>query len=176
MRAPPSADGGGGDSAAASVSPSGDAGASADKPAKATVPDKRFDATADADRPQTQTSSAFNRGGDPFPGLSPDGTASVIGFAFSSKEGDVLADPFRGADGFVVVQLKQRKVATAEEFAKDRDTFEQELVRAKRDEALSLYVKRLRERAKDDIKIDQSYIQEAKVDGGASGTEEEDEY
>ena len=35
-----------------------------------------FDASTDGDRPQMQTSSAFNRGGDPFPGLSPDGTAS----------------------------------------------------------------------------------------------------
>ena len=56
-----------------------------------------------------------------------------------------------------------------------RETFEKALLTAKRDEALSLYVKRLREQAKDDIKVDESYIQEAKVDGGAGPAEEDEE-
>jgi peptidyl-prolyl cis-trans isomerase D len=142
-----------------------------------TSPAKSFDAGVDVDRPQTQTSSAFNRGGDPFQGLSPDGTAKVITFAFAGKEGEVLADPVRTPDGWDVVQLKQRKVATREEFEKDRPTFRDELVRAKRDETLSLYVKRLREQAKDDIKVEDAYIQEAKADGGTSSApEDEDEY
>jgi len=151
-----------------------DGGASA---ARAALPEKRFDASTDADRPQAQTSSAFNRGGDPFPGLSPDATAGIAAFAFSSKDGDVMAEPTRTADAFVVVQAKQHKAATREEFDKDRATFEQELMRNKRDEALCLYVKRLREQAKDAIKIDESFVQEAKVDGGAGGaTDEEEEY
>jgi hypothetical protein len=87
-----------------------------------------------------------------------------------------MGEPVRTADGFAVVQGKQHKVATREEFDKDRATFEQDLVRAKRDEALCLYVKRLREQAKDAIKIDESFVQEAKVDGGAgSATDEEEE-
>ncbi len=86
-----------------------------------------------------------------------------------------MAEPVRTAEAFVVVQLKQHKTATRDEFDKDRDTFVQELVRAKRDEALSLYVKRLREQAKDDIKIDESYVQEAKVDGGSVERRDEDE-
>jgi peptidyl-prolyl cis-trans isomerase D len=147
-----------------------------DKPA--TLPTKSFDASTDGDRPQTQTSSAFNRGGDPFQGLSPEGTVKVVSFAFSGKEGEVLADPVRTPDGWDVVQLKQRTVATREDFEKDRAIFQDELVRAKRDEALSLYVKRLREQAKDDIKVEDAYIQEAKADGGTSGSanEDEDEY
>jgi peptidyl-prolyl cis-trans isomerase D len=153
----------------------GDAGAAA--AATAALPDRGFDASTDGDRPQLQTSSAFNRGGDPFPGLSPEATASVIGFAFSGREGDVMPSPVRTAEGFAVVNLKQRKTATHEEFDKDRETFEQELLRGKRDEALSLYVKRLRGQAKDDIKIDSTFVQEAKVDGGApSANEDEDEY
>ncbi len=138
---------------------------------------KGFDASNDPDAPKVETSGAFNRGGDPFAGLSPDGTTTVLGFAFAptAKDGDVLADPVRTVDAFNVVQLKQHKVATREEFDKDRETFEKALVTAKRDEALGLYVKRLRDRAKDDVKIDDSYIQEAKVDGGAGGPAEEDE-
>ena len=86
-------------------------------------------------------------------------------------------EPTRTADAFVVIQAKQHKVATREEFDKDRATFEQELVRAKRDEALCLYVKRLREQAKDAVKVDESFVQEAKADGGtSSATDEEEEY
>jgi peptidyl-prolyl cis-trans isomerase D len=149
--------------------------AAADKPATS-LPDKRFDASSDADRPQVQTSSAFNRGGDPFPGLTPEGTTAIVAFAFSKKEGEVMADPVQMGDGLTVVQLKLRKVATRDEFQKDRDTFEDELVRAKRDEALSLYVKRMREQAKGDIQIDGSYVEEARADGGTSVTADEDEY
>ena len=87
-----------------------------------------------------------------------------------------MADPVHTGDGLAVVQLKLRKVATRDEFQKDRETFEDELVRAKRDEALSLYVKRMRERAKSDIQIDGAYIEEARVDGGTSVTADEDEY
>ncbi|HLK37693.1 MAG TPA: peptidylprolyl isomerase [Polyangiaceae bacterium] len=140
-------------------------------------PDMPFNASADSDRPKAQTSSEFNQGGDPFPGLSPDGTANVVAFSFSAKEGAVLPDPVRTPDGFAVVRLRQRKTATREQFDKDRATLEQELVRAKRDEAMSLYVKGLRAAAKDDLKIDDSYVAEAKVDGGAGGApEDEDEY
>ncbi|MDP9149922.1 MAG: peptidylprolyl isomerase [Myxococcota bacterium] len=145
------------------------------KTRKVAPPNVRFDAATDADRPQVETSSAFNRGGDPFQGLSPDGTAAVVRFAFSAADGDVIAEPVRTADAFVVVQLKQHKTATRDEFEKDREAVEEDLLRAKRDEAISSYVKRLRERAKDDIKIDESYVQEAKVNGGMGGTNDEEE-
>jgi peptidyl-prolyl cis-trans isomerase D len=152
-------------------------GATTATPSAAPLPEKAFDASVDADRPQAQTSTAFNRGGDPFPGLSPDGTTSVVGFAFSAQDGDVMAEPVRTPDAYTVVQLKQHKAATRDEFDKNHETFVQGIVRTKRDEALSLYVKRLREQAKDDIKIDSSFVQEAKVDGGASSSgEDEDEY
>ncbi len=175
LPAPANAADAGPSSGARASNAAGDAGAAAPTPGP--LPDKSFDASTDGDRPQMQTSSAFNRGGDPFPGLSPEATASVIGFAFAAQDGDVIAEPIRTADGFVIVVLKQHKVATREEFDKDRETFEQELLRGKRDEALSLYVRRLRDQAKDDIRIDLTFVQEARVDGGAQSTnEDEDEY
>jgi peptidyl-prolyl cis-trans isomerase D len=170
---PPAAADGGTDGATAAAT---DAGTTASKEKPAPPPEGTFDAGSDGDRPQTQTSSAFNRGGDPFQGLSPDGTTAVVAFAFSSKDADVLAQPVRTTDAFVVVQLKQHKTATRDEFAKDHDSFTGELTGLKRDEALSLYVRRLRDQAKDDVKIDESYVQEAKTDGGKSATEDEDEY
>jgi hypothetical protein len=81
----------------------------------------------------------------------------------------------RNADGFVVVALKQHKVATREEFEKDREAFQEDMVRTKRDDALSRYVKRLRDQAKDAIKIEESYVQEAKADGGAATPDEDEE-
>jgi peptidyl-prolyl cis-trans isomerase D len=157
--------------------PTADAGAPTGPPPP--LPPRKFDASTDPDGPQPQTSTAFNRGGDPFPGLSPDGSTAVVNFAFGPtvKDDDVMADPVRTPDAYVVVQLKQHKTATPEEFAKDRDTFVVELLRAKRDEALALYVRRLRQAAKTDIKIDESFVQEVKTDGGAgSASDEEDEY
>jgi peptidyl-prolyl cis-trans isomerase D len=175
--ASPSNDAGAGGVTASQAAES-DASAATGKPtASATLPEKSFDATTDSDRPQPQTSSAFNSGGDPLPGLSPDGTTRVAAFAFSGRDGDEMAEPLRTPDGFVVVQLKQHKTATRDDFEKDRATFEQELVRGKRDEALSLYVKRLRTTAKDDVKVDPSYVTEPQIDGGTGGAgEEEDEY
>ena len=130
-----------------------------------------------ADRPQVQTSSAFNRGGDPVPGLSPEGTTSIVNFAFSGQDGDVTGRA--GAH-------RRRVHGGAAEAAQDhhgrrvregQGHLRAGARRAKRDEALSLYVKRLREQAKDDMKIDHSFVQEAKVDGGASSSsEDEDEY
>jgi len=170
---PPSAAGDAGAASADASTATPATSAKNDKPAA--LPAKSFDASTDGDRPQTQTSSAFNRGGDPFQGLSPEGTVKVVSFAFTGKEGEVLADPVRTPDGWDVVQLKQRNVATREEFEKDRPIFQDELVRQKRDEALSLYVKRLREQAKDDIKVEDAYIQEAKADGGTGGSADEDQ-
>ena len=150
-----------------------DGGAAVTKQPLATA---TFDASTDGDRPQTQTSNAFNKGGDPFEfGLTPDQEATLMRFAFTGKDGDVLDGPMRFPGGFDILVLKQHKQATHEEFEKDRESVMQDLLRAKRDEALSLYVKRLREVAKDDIKVDESYTAEAKVDGG-SASDDEDEY
>jgi peptidyl-prolyl cis-trans isomerase D len=143
--------------------------------ATATLPDRRFDASTDGDAPQAQTSRAFHREDEPFAGLSPEGVTAVADFAFSAKERDVMGDPPRNAEGFVVVQLKQRKTATREDFEKNRASVEEQLLRDKRDEALAFYVKRLRSQAKDVIKIDESYIQELRNDGGAGGNSDEDE-
>ncbi len=156
------------------ASEAADAGADAST-ASAALPEKRFDAMTDPDAPASQTSSAFRREGEPFPGLSTEGATAVVDFAFGGKDKSVMGDPVRTADGYAVVQLKQRKVATRADFDKNRESVEEGLVRQKRDEALSLYVKRLRAQAKDAIKIDESYVQELHADGGAGGEDDDEE-
>jgi len=163
----------------------GDAGASdattkgAVKPPAPLLP-KSATASTDPDRPAVQTSSAFNQQGDPISDLAPDATSQLIKFAFAGKDGDAMPEPLRSEDGFVVVQLKDHKLVTKDDFNKDRDTYVQTLLAAKQAEALGLYVRRLREAAASEIKVDEGYLA-ARLgptgDGGAPlpPTDEDDE-
>ena len=78
--------------------------------------------------------------------------------------------------GFLIVILRERKAATKEEFEKEKDPFVQSLLAAKQAEALGLYVKRLRDAAKNDIKIDETYLIDGNTkDGGAPAASDEDD-
>jgi len=146
----------------------GDGGA---KPAlvtlKVTSPDE------DDAKPKGETSGAVNRGGDPVEGLAPDLAAKVMTFAFSAKEGEFMPEPMRSGDDFVLVKLKEQKAATREEFDKDRETYMAGMLRGKQAEALAIYVRRLRDAAKDDLKIDVARTNEQ--DGGVPAQPVEDD-
>lgn len=150
----------------------GDAGASA--AADAAPPAPVYTAETDPERPQLNTSSAFNRGGDPIPAISGEASQAVTAFSFTSKAGDVTAEPIRTDDGFLVVQLKDLSPATKEAFDKERDQYMQALLFAKKAEALGNYTRRMREANKAEVKIDENNVMGAKSDAGASH-EEEDE-
>jgi hypothetical protein len=133
----------------------------------------------DPTRPQVLTSSPFNKGGDPIPELSAGSTSKIVKFVFGeAKDGDAIG--VKADDGFAVVQLKQRKIATKEEFDKDKETYLLTLLARKQAEALALYVRRLKDKAKGEIKIDEKYMTEkmGTKDGGVPagpGEEEEEE-
>jgi peptidyl-prolyl cis-trans isomerase D len=152
---------------------SGDAGA-ATAAADAGPAAPAYTAETDPERPQLNTSSAFNRGGDPIPAISGEASQAVTSFAFgaTAKAGDV-AEPIRTDDGFLVISLKEQKPATKEEFEKERDQYMQQLLFAKKAEALGNYTRRLRETSKSEVKIDESNVMGAKSDAGP--TQEEDE-
>jgi peptidyl-prolyl cis-trans isomerase D len=161
------------DAGAADATSGGDASASTAPPVTDT-PD------TDPTRPQVVTTSSFNKGGDPIPALTPDATTQLMKFAFGdAKDGAVMGEPLKADDGLVVAQLKQHKIATKEEFDKDKETYIPTLIARKQAEALSLYVKRLRAQEKTDIKVDDRYMADklGKDDGGAAppSSEEEDE-
>lgn len=141
--------------------------------AEAAAPEPAFAADTDPERPQWNQSGAFNRGGDPIPAISGEAAQAVSGFAFSAKPGDVLPEPARTDDGFLVVLLKDQKPATKEEFDKERDQYLQQLLFAKKVEALANYTRRLREGAKGDIKIDENNVMGAKSDAGPTQEDEE---
>jgi len=161
----------------------GDAGAKveatktdAGSPSKAGVVASALTPENDPDRPKLETSSSFNRGGDPIPGLSPETGQKILAFAFEGKTGDLYAEPLRTDDGFSVIRLKEHKVATKDEFEKDRDTFMQTLLATKQAEALAVYVKRLRDTSKNEIKRDETYLADPNAkDGGAPAQDFEDE-
>ena len=144
----------------------GDAGAPA---AETFTPDK------DPQRPQLLTSSAFNRGGDPITAISGEATESIVKFAFEGKPNDVAPEPVKTDDGYIVVQVKERKAATTEEFDKERDTYVLQLLGNKQNEALAYYVRRLRDASKQEIKVDENNLFGAsKPDGGAPRDDEEE--
>jgi peptidyl-prolyl cis-trans isomerase D len=153
-----------------------DGGAAPEPPRTSVAPKIATSAADDPERPTFVTSSPFNKGGDPVAGLSPDAQHQMVGFAFSAKDGEWTKEPLRADDGFLLVTLKDHKTATPEEFEKEKSTFEQTLLAAKRAEAMSLHVRRLRELAKEQVKVDESYIADLKGDAGAGAPgEDEDE-
>jgi peptidyl-prolyl cis-trans isomerase D len=135
---------------------------------------KELDPSTDPDRPVAAQSGSFNRGGDPIHGLTPGDLGKVLDFAFSAtgKEGDVYADPIKTESSFFVVQLKEHKNATREEFLKDRDIYMQTLLVARQNAALAIYMKRLLDGAKADITRDAEYMSQWTTDAGASPDEE----
>ena len=80
-------------------------------------------------------------------------------------------------DSWVALARRLGSAATREDFDKERDTFVQMILAAKQAEALSLYVKRLREQHKEEIKIDETQLIDAptKGDAGAPTHVEDDE-
>jgi len=152
-----------------------DAGAEGGATATAdAAPPEVFTAGTDPLRPQALVSSSFNRGGDPIPAISGEATEAIVKFAFASKPSDVAPEPIKTDDGYLVVQLKEQKPATKEDFDKERDTYTLMLLNAKQAEALAYYVRRLREASKQEIKIDENHVAGAKTDAGAPREEEEE--
>jgi parvulin-like peptidyl-prolyl isomerase len=152
----------------------GDGGAPAPKPGAkpaAITPD------TDPDRPTVTTTSAFNRGNVPIPVLGASDSTKVMDFSFTGKDGEVMAEPIHVEDGFVLVQLKEHKAMTKEDFDKERETYVQTLLAAKQTEALAVYVKRLRDSTKADVQVDEKYMEQynPKTDGGAGGLPDDDE-
>jgi peptidyl-prolyl cis-trans isomerase D len=173
------------DAVKAAIAPYAKAGASHSKPEGGDKADggasPEGPKTADTDptRPMVNTSSSFTRGGEAISQLAMEGNAEIgkLAFAPDAKIGAMLAEPLRSQDGFYVVILKSTKAAARPEFDKDRDQYTQAILAAKQAEALSLYVRRLRETAKPDIKIDETFLTDGagKTDGGAPAAPMDDE-
>ena len=155
------------DASGASAGNKGDAGA-------AVAVKTALDPAEDEDRPQALTSSSLRRGGEGLPHIGLEATARVLDFAFNAKDGQVMAEPVKTDDGGIdIIALKEHKLATREEFDKDRDTYMQTLLRVRQNEALAMYMKRLLDASKADVKRDESYMSEWTRDAGAASPDDE---
>ena len=155
---------------AGTTTATGDAGAATPPAPKKTA----LDPAQDDDRPQALTSTSIRRGGDVLPHVSMADSPRLIDFAFAAKDGELMPEPVKMDNGgYYVVSLKEHKLATKEEFDKDRVTYTETLLRARQNEALALYMKRLLDASRPEIKRDESYMAEWTSDAGA-GTEDDE--
>jgi peptidyl-prolyl cis-trans isomerase D len=114
-----------------------------------------------ADRPRFEVSPPFNASGNPLPDLEP--TEPIAAKAFELKQPDeVYAKPIATSTGALVMQLKERTVASREEFVKDKQKVVEALLQAKSSEALARYVYDLRRAAGDKLKVMNEFAEEAK--------------
>jgi len=114
-----------------------------------------------ADRPRFEVSPPFNASGNPLPDLEP--TEPIAAKAFELKQADeVYPKPIATSTGALVMQLKERTVASREEFVKDKQKVVEALLQAKSSEALARYVYDLRRAAGDKLKVINEFAEEAK--------------
>lgn len=113
------------------------------------------------DRPRFEVSPPFNASGNPLPDL--ESTEPIAAKAFELKQPDeVYAKPIATSTGAVVIQLKERALASREEFAKDKPKVVEALLQAKSAEALARYVHELRRSAGEKLKVMTQFGEEAK--------------
>src|SRR5262249_14054321 len=114
------------------------------------------DEATDTDRPHVEISAPFSAGADPISGVAAGQSVAQTAFKLE-KDGDVPDDLIKLEDGYAVIQLKEKNPATRERFDADRESFVTALLAAKQSDALNGYVMRLRDSAKSEIKINDSF-------------------
>jgi peptidyl-prolyl cis-trans isomerase D len=113
----------------------------------------------DPDAPKQVISSPFNLTASPIA----DAGANVAAAAFGlNKPGDVVDKPLSTQSGLVVIQLKEKDLATRAEFNQHRTELMRSLLQAKRADALDRYMKQLKKAAEGKIQIDKSLLDEPK--------------
>lgn len=120
-------------------------------------------------RPTVETSLAFNISGDPIPSVKPGTDAGRIAFELE-KVGDVPRDIVPLDSGYAVIQLKEKALATQEQWDKEREYYVSAMRSAKQNDALTGYLRRLRSTIGSEVKYDQTLITEPK-DKDAEGQE-----
>jgi peptidyl-prolyl cis-trans isomerase D len=167
------------DPASGAATPVSDAGAPDASPAKASKPEEikapRYSMVTDPEKLHFESSNSFNRGGDPIAALSGMDGAKVSQFAFKAKDNEVMPDVVTTEQSLFVVRAKERKIATKEEFEKERDVFVQAMLAQKRAEVLASYMRRLREDQKPNIKVFDENSAEGKGDAGPIALPDEEE-
>ncbi len=117
-----------------------------------------------AERPKVEVSAPFSIGGDPIPNASGASQLTLQVFELSAPEA-LLAEPIETSDGLAVVQLKEKNLATKEEFQKDKLPLMRQLAALKQLDALVRYVEQLKLSAKGKLKTSEELAQPPKRPG-----------
>jgi peptidyl-prolyl cis-trans isomerase D len=114
-----------------------------------------------SDRPRFEVSPPFNASGNPVPDV--EALEPLAPKAFELKATDeVYGKPVPTATGALVLQLKERTVASREDFVKEKAKAVEALLQAKSTEALVRYVQDLRRKAGDKLKVMSEFGEESK--------------
>jgi peptidyl-prolyl cis-trans isomerase D len=127
---------------------------------KAAAASATEEALADSRAPRMEVSAPFSVDGDPVPGAY-GGSVGKMAFELA-KPDDVRAEPIPVSGGLIVLQLKEKTVATREDFAKDKAELMRRLEIGKRAEGLTRYVARLRKAKEAKIELSERILEEPK--------------
>jgi peptidyl-prolyl cis-trans isomerase D len=121
-----------------------------------------------ADRPRVEISSPFSMSQNPLSNVSPEKALSAKVFELDKPDA-ILPEPIETMSGLVVIQLKEKELATREQFDKERETLLKSLAQAKAADALARYIARLRKQAGDEIVIDPRFAEDPKSGSSEDG-------
>jgi len=133
--------------------------AKADKKTDKKAESASADKPVDPSRPKVEVSEAFTAERSPIVDVAPGQNVAAMAFALA-KAGDVPADLVKLTDGYAIIQLKDRKPATREEFDKNRDAYISHMLEAKQDDLLVEYIARLRDQYRSATRIEERWLKE----------------
>ena len=129
-------------------------------------PDADLPALSASDRPIVQDSPPFSIGSSPIPGAAPGEAPATKAFALSEPDA-VCPVPIATVAGWAVMQLKEKHLATREEFDQHKAELMASLRAAKAADALVRYVRRLRTAAESHIHIETELLKQDKDDSSS---------
>ncbi len=107
-------------------------------------------------RPTTDISRPFTIAQSPLSDAAPDVLAAKLVFDLEEAD-DVVQEPVEIEDGVAVLQLKEKDMATREDFAEDRDQVLTQLRSRKAEEALAAFVAKLIEKG-GGVRYDETFV------------------
>jgi peptidyl-prolyl cis-trans isomerase D len=111
--------------------------------------------------PKVEVSAPFAIDGDPIPGVFGGPPLGRLAFALD-KPDDMNPEPIQTSSGIIVLQLKEKTLATRDDYKAAKDETVKKLLIAKRSDALTAYVARLRTQKQDKIEVSEQILDEPK--------------
>lgn len=130
------------------------------KPTKKDVAEEEPVALRDTRRPKVEISAPFSAEENPILEAMPPVSPATIAFSLS-KPDEVHPELIPLVGGFAVLQLKEKELATRDEFEKDKGDIMRQLLVSKQADAVARYVTDLRERMKKDIEVNTALVEDS---------------